>query len=407
MIDFRSMRLAYWGAATAIGLAAFYVVSTLPVFRGPRDRVAVRATKPTRNAISDWNESIDRRAITPAFEPTIGYLRSVLKFLKIPAESQIAVFSSDSFQAKLISQENPRAIYFNDDVAVAWVRGSSSIEAAAVDPQRGIAFYTLENRGEKPRFQENDACLLCHQSQRTFGVPGMFVLSTPPGPEKGGSVTDHQTPFRARWGGWYVTGFSSGFRHLGNRPGQGSLQSLHGQFDRSGYLTDYSDVVALMTFEHQTRAATLITRLAWETRTGESGERVKEAVNSLVDYLLFIDEAPLPRRIIGTSGFREKFEALGPFDRKGRSLRQFDLRRRMMLYPCSYMIYSKAFEALPSGVRESVYARMWDILAGHSEERRYARIPRSDREAVIQILQDTKKDLPEYFTLPAARKARS
>jgi hypothetical protein len=172
-------------------------------------------------------------------------------------------------------------------------------------------------------------------------------------------------------------------------------------------LTEYSDIVALMTFEHQTQAANLITRLAWEARTGQSGQRLKDAVNSLVDYLVFVDEAPLPSRIIGTSGFRAKFESRGPSDRKGRSLRQFDLNRRMMRYPCSYMIYSKAFNALPAAAKESVYARMWHILAGGSGEPRYARIPRAEREAVIEILQDTKKDLPAYFTLPALVKARS
>src|SRR3974377_2081942 len=119
-----------------------------------------------------------------------------------------------------------------------------------------------------------------------------------------------------------------------------------------------------MIFEHQTQAANLITRVAWEAQTGESGQRLKDVVNSLADYLLFVDEAPLPSRIIGTSGFREKFEALGPFDRKGRSLRQFDLHRRTMLYPCSYMVYSKAFEALPFAAKRLVYARMRDILSG-------------------------------------------
>src|SRR5262249_2780944 len=157
-------------------------------------------------------------------------------------------------------------------------------------------------------------------------------------------------------------GLSRRFRHLGNRTGQGWLQSLYDQFHTDGYLTEYSDVVALMAFEHQTQATNLITRLARETRAGESGPRKDDAVNALVDYLLFGDEPPLPSRIIGTSGFREKFETLGPFDRRGRSLRQFDLHTRMMRYPCSYMIYSKAFEALPAAAKKSVYERIWFVL---------------------------------------------
>ena len=397
MIDFASVRIERSKPVAAAGFITACLLSAWPIQGDPRDQLRENgALRPSVIAI--FNVAMEKGAITPAFEPTSGYLRSVLEFFRIPAESQIVVFSQASFQAKLINQENPRAIYFNDDVAVAWVRGSSSIEAAAVDPERGIAFYRLENGAEKRRFERDDSCLACHQSQRTLGVPGLFVLSNSPNGDGGGFVSDHRTPFPERWGGWYVTGISSRFRHLGNRTGQGWLESLYDQFNTSGYLTEYSDIVALMIFEHQTQAINLITRLAREARTGESGQRLKDAVNRLVDYLLFVDEAPLPSRIIGTSGFREKFESFGLHDRKGRSLRQVDLDKRIMRYPCSYMIYSKAFDALPSHARESVYARMWDILGGRSEEQRYARMPAADREAVIEILRDTKRDLPRYWS---------
>jgi hypothetical protein len=384
-------------AVAAAGLIAACLLSALPIPGDPRDKLAGN-TAPGRSVISILNAEMERGAVTPAFELTSGYLRSVLEYFRIPTESQILVFSQASFQAKLINQDNPRAIYFNDDVAVGWVRGSSSIEAAAVDPEMGIAFYRLQNGAAKPRFQRDDSCLSCHQSQRTLGVPGLFVLSTSPNGDGGGFVSDHRTPSTERWGEWYVTGLSNRFRHLGNRTGQRWLQSLYDQFDTSGYLTEYSDIVALMTFEHQTRATNLITRLGREARTRESGQRLSGTVNSFVDYLLFVDEAPLPSRIIGTSGFRGKFESVGPYDRRGRSLRQFDLNTRMMWYPCSYMIYSRAFDALPSNVRESVYARMWYILAGRSEEGKYARVLAADREAVIQILRDTKRDLPRYWS---------
>jgi hypothetical protein len=61
------------------------------------------------------------------------------------------------------------------------------------------------------------------------------------------------------------------------------------------------------------------------------------------------------------------------------------------------MIYSKAFEALPLAAKKLVYARMRDVLAGRCAELRYARMSRLDRQAVIEILQDTKRDLPQYF----------
>jgi hypothetical protein len=400
VIDFGCVRIKPSKAVAAIGFIATCLSSPLPSRGDPRDKLG-GSTATGRSAISTFNEAIETGGVTPAFEPRSGYLRSVLKYFRISTESQIVVFSQASFQANLINQENPRAVYFNDDIAVGWVRGSSSIEVAAFDPERGIAFYRLEQTAnEKPRFRRDDSCLACHQSERTTGVPGLFVLSTPSIRDGSGFLSDHRTPFTERWGGWYVTGLSGRFRHLGNRTGQGWLQSLYDQFDTSGYLTEYSDVVALMTLEHQTKATNLITRLAWEMRTEKSGQRLQEAVNALVDYLLFVDEAPLPSRIIGTSGFREKFEALGPADRRGRSLRQFDLRRRMMLYPCSYMIYSQAFDALPSTARQSVYARLWYILAGRSEQGKYARVPPTEREAVIEILRDTKRDLPRYWGAP-------
>lgn len=389
---------------TTTGVAAACLLFVLPIF-GAQDARSVRDSDAAGNPVSAFNDDVQRCA-TLAYETTTGYLRSVLQYLHIPTESQIAVFSNDSVQAKFVNQLNPRVVYFNDDVAITWVRGSSSIEAAAVDPGTGVIFYRLEQSpAAKPQFKRDDSCLACHRSDRTMGVPGLFVLSAPPDREEGGSVSDHRTPLTERWGGWYVTGVSSRFRHLGNRTGQGWLQSLYDQFDTSGYLTEYSDIVALMTFEHQTQATNLITRLARETQTEESGQRQKDAVNALVDYLLFVDEAPLPSRIIGTSGFPEKFEALGPFDRRGRSLRHFDLSRRMMRYPCSYMIYSKAFRALPFAARQSVYARTWDILSGRIEDPKYGRIAQADRQAVIEILRDTKSDLPKYFRGPEATTA--
>ena len=120
-------------------------------------------------------------------------------------------------------------------------------------------------------------------------------------------------------------------------------------------------------------------------------------VTEIVDYLLFVDEAPLPGRVQGTSGFAEQVAQRGPFDQQGRSLRQFDLSRRLMRYPCSYLIYSPVFDALPAQPREAIYQRMWQILSGHERSGRYARLSESDRVAIVQILRDTKKGLPGYF----------
>jgi hypothetical protein len=118
----------------------------------------------------------------------------------------------------------------------------------------------------------------------------------------------------------------------------------------------------------------------------------------VVDYLLFIDETRLTDRVRGESGFAERFSTIGPRDRKGRSLHELDLNRRLMKYPCSYLIYSPAFDALPSGAKDPIYKRMWQVLSGEERDARYrSALSFADRQAVVDILRDTKKDLPRYF----------
>jgi hypothetical protein len=85
---------------------------------------------------------------------------------------------------------------------------------------------------------------------------------------------------------------------------------------------------------------------------------------------------------------------MGPADHQGRSLRQLDLNRRLMRYPCSYMVYSAAFSALPADARSAVYVRMWDILSGRDTTPKYARLTEADRRAVVDILHETIHDLP-------------
>jgi hypothetical protein len=173
-----------------------------------------------------------------------------------------------------------------------------------------------------------------------------------------------------------------------------NLKTLKGKFETGAYLSPYSDIVALMVFDHQMHMMNLITRVGWdfriasslETGTGKRNETIdkqlQDDVNEFVDYLLFMNEAPLKGKIEGVSGFAEKFAAEGPSDSKGRSLRQFDLEHRLMRYPCSYMIYSPAFDAMPADAKKAIYARMREALN---------RLPAADRQAIVEILHDTKK----------------
>src|SRR6185437_1574749 len=87
----------------------------------------------------------------------------------------------------------------------------------------------------------------------------------------------------------------------------------------------------------------------------------------------------------------------GPRDHQGRSLRDFDLHTRMFKYPLSYMIYSETFDAMPDVVRERVYRRLYDVLSGKDTSKTFARLSDADRRAILEILLDTKPNLPGYW----------
>ena len=119
---------------------------------------------------------------------------------------------------------------------------------------------------------------------------------------------------------------------------------------------------------------------------------IERAGEALVRAMLLVDEAPLAAAIEGTSGFTEHFEQSGERDSRGRSLRQFDLRRRLFKYPLSYMVYSRAFNGLPGEAKEFVYRRLAEVLGGVDRAEDFAHVSESDRVAILEILRDTKPD---------------
>jgi len=329
--------------------------------------------------VAALSHRIEQGAAPLPYDPVYGYLPALLDALGIPVESQMAVFSKTSIQLLRIEPSNPRVLYFNDSVAVGWVPGGF-IELAAQDPGAGIKFYTIQQRPDE-RLESRDVCLNCHKSATTLV---RSVTSSPSGAPSGESDVDSRTPFNKLWGGWFVTGNTVPEGHMGNAVFENSIRrELTPSLDPKLSLTPASDVVALMVFAHQMHMMNLLAH--------------PDDINEFVDYLLFVDEPPLPGPIRGSSGFAEKFSGAGPRDHRGRSLRDLDLRRRLMRYPCSYMIYTEAFDALPKPAKEAVYRRMWQILSGEVTAARYERLAPADRKAVLEILRETKKDLPEYF----------
>ena len=156
-----------------------------------------------------------------------------------------------------------------------------------------------------------------------------------------------------------------------------------------------------MILEHQLHMHNFITRLAYEGTIAlqQYGkiDHLKSKVDSFLQYLLFVEESPLTNAVKGSAAYAGAFQRQGPFDPHGRSLRQLDLQTRLFKYPCSYLIYTEPFDAMPAEVKAMVYKRLWEILTNEDKSPKFAALTASDRQAVLEILQATKPGLPDYW----------
>src|SRR4051812_90757 len=403
-----------FAAPAAIVLAQYRSAAEHPA-------IAYSTSTPT-NAVARLQKAIDAGETTLEFDNARGYLPSLLKALKVPVSSQGLVFSRTSLQVDRIAPWTPRAIYFNDSVYLGWVQDGPIMEIASVDPKLGAVFYTVnQEAGPKPVItRQTRTCLQCHDSaSSTGGVPGFIMRSVIadrhgyPASSDLGATTD-QTPVGDRWGGWYVTGTIPA-PHMGNAmtpaltsemgnvprymashniATSGTVTDLSKQFDTTPYMTPHSDAVALLVLAHQTYVHNLITAAGYQARTTpDEPVRVEGAAERLVQALLLAKEATLPGAVSGTSEFAREFAAQGPRDHRGRSLRDLDLEHRVFRYPFSYLIYSDSFDALPAVVKNYVYRRLQQVLSGADQRPEFAHLSPADREAIREILVDTK---PEF-----------
>jgi hypothetical protein len=385
----------------------------------PLDDPAIQyGQRPANDPVAGLQKRLESgQAKLEAASNSWGYLPSVLRQLGINPDSQALVFSKTSTQVENIGPRTPRALYFNDDVTVGFVRNSDVLEVASLDPQQGVQFYVLV-KAEEPAFAPSQGCLRCHQGAPTLGIPGLLVSSVHPvsqtRQEHGNAfMTDHRTPLSERWGGWYVTGTTGAQTHLGNntnlvdpvRSGGPSAQptqnltSLGEMLDTSKYLAPTSDVVALMTLEHQIRMTNLMIRIGWDARMGMTADKLNPEIEEMLKYMLFADEEPLRAPVKGVSTFTETFPRRGPRDPQGRSLRDFDLKTRLFRYPLSYMIYSAAFDGMPDKVRDRVYQRLYEILTGKDTAKTFAGLAPETRRAILDIVRATKPNLPASWRL--------
>lgn len=391
------------------------------------------SSTPSRDSIARLAEGLQSGSTTLAWDPSQGWLPALLNVLEVPRSSQTLVFSKTSLQIRHISPTNPRALYFSDTVYLGWVPGGDLIELSAVDDLQGPIFYTLRQaRVDRPEIRRDESqCLTCHATSKTLNVPGYLVRSVFPGADGhpifslGTTTTSPATAFKDRFGGWYVTGAHGDLRHRGNglarnipeRPldceAGANLNAVPDAARIERYLEPTSDIVALMVLEHQSQLHNLLTRVHYETRQAleyqatlnraldrpaefrseSTQRRIQAAVEQLLRGLLFSEEYQLTSPVVGNSKFQSEFESLGPWDGHGRSLRQFDLTRRMFRYPCSYLIYSAAFDSLPSEAMRQVRQRFMEILEGHDRSTEFSHLSPGDRRAIREILEATKPGL--------------
>jgi hypothetical protein len=377
------------------------------------------------------------------FKPDLTSARacvaSVLKELKIPTSSQTLVFSKTSLQNSLINPQTPRSVFFNEECYAGWAQGGM-LEIIGMDPEKGPYFYSLtlpNGSAEKPELRTTETCLSCHQGSRTGGVKGMLVRSVFTGYEgqpmlnEGSFVSGHESPIRDRWGGWYVTGKHGAERHMGNSTAQrkgprisfnredgANITSLDGFFPIKPYLAPTSDIVALMVLEHQCamhnkltdagkstlEAMTLQHDLQKATKEpitdvpqGSALKVINNLAEKVVRHLLFCEEYTLTDSIEGSPAYQEAFRSNRIKTRDGRSLKDFQLRTCLFKYRCSYMIYSSSFDALPALIKNAIYQRLHDVLSGKDKSKDYEHLSESERKNILEILLETKKDLPAYW----------
>jgi hypothetical protein len=379
-------------------------------------------------------------------------VQKLLDFFHIPVSSQMLVFSKTSFQKDIIGPKHPRSLFYSDNCYVGWVPGGL-VEIAAIDPKLGPVFYSFDPRAlsatNPPEFSREGDCMRCHGGSFVPHIPAVFARSLYPDAEgepifrQGSEVVEDQTPFSERWGGWYVTGQHGSALHRGNQcaeeirdqlvfdPSKGAnITNLSPFFDTGDYLTNSSDIVSLLVFEHQTTMQNALTRAGINCRhmldyqeglkkvldpnVPDDGDGLcfdsvrtvfDHSADDVVDALLFKGEAPLPANIKGTAGFDQAFSKSGPRDKSGDSLRELLLSGHLFKNRCSYLIYSDSFLSLPEPLKHRIYKRLFRALDSDHPNPRYAYIGAEERGRIMRILVETHADFSAYSSQQAGSRS--
>ncbi len=418
-------------------VATIKLTDRVPYGREPVDYFGTE----TNDAVSKLQQLLALGKTRLNADDRFGYLLSVLERLDVPLESQLLVYSKTARAPDLVSPQTPRAIFFNDEVSVAWIPESRELEITAVDPVKGVNFYTLsqplapsvgdskagvqktdlEEAATSQKFLRRDRCLACHAGRSTLEVPGLllraFQTDRTGKPIVGFSRVTHDMRYEKRWGGWYVTGSPVGLIHRGNlvskddnarhknEPGFAtSLKELNKSFDVDGYPFPQSDLVPHLVMAHQVHGTNLLIRAGLEARLN----RRSDVESDLIRYLVFADEPPLElsrsagESVLANSPFVALFVKRGPRDEKGNSLRDFSLVGRLFKHRLSYLINSRLFDELPTQCRNRLLERLWVGLSTESGDEDFDHLGKLERKSIIKIVCATVPQLPQCWTVGEA-----
>ena len=298
-------------------------------------------------------------------------------------------------------------------------------------PSRACMFYTLDQKPQaRPLFERRRGCLSCHQAYSTLHVPGMLARSVFMAPDGlplsqfGSYDPDDRTPFRQRWGGWYVTGTHGSMRHMGNaivhehRESRAddlrqtlNRTSLDGAVRGRGYLSaaqrhrGADGVSAPGAHDEPDHARRLGGAASPRTRAGRISPAValRDAVNELVDYLLFVDEEPLTAAIKGHDALCGDVCRAGA----GRQPRPIvaATRSRTPAAALSVQLHDLLggiSRAAGRGARGDLRPHVGRFCQDATRSPKYARLSDADRRAVVEILRETLPDLPADFRSASA-----
>lgn len=391
--------------------------------------VAYSSTK-DENTITRLQAAIDEQRRTLPGSNARQILKTLLDELNIPVASQTLVFSKTSKQNSLIGPKTPRALYFNQDFYVGYVPGGK-IEIICCDDPTGMMFYTfdLSQPVEKRRFIRANDCLSCHATANTHNVPGMLVRSVytqrdgQPLLTWGSFTTTPSSPISERWGGWYVTGQHGDSQHMGNKwlttgadgqerfreqDGQ-NVETLSGYINTDAYLTNTSDLVALMIMEHQIEAHNVFAAARmnylrrmymikaihhgkFDAKEPTTAKMIQTHVSEILKILLFVDEI----RLTG-DGVQGSDEFVTEFRKRGKSYNQWSLRdlrlqKRLFKYRCSFMINSASFKMLPELIKTETLRQLHGILVKDATPEGLPKLSGREKERIHQILMHTHPD---------------